>query len=205
MSETNPKDLLGQRLLLAAAIVLALLIIGLALFWHPEPPARDLPKTGVPGGDFVLQGADGPVALSDYRGKVTLLYFGYTYCPDVCPTALTATAAALKQLTPEERAKVAVLFISVDPERDTPAHLKEYAAFFDPAIVGATGSAEQVATVARQYGVFYAKQKTNTAGGYVVDHTSETYVVDPAGQLASRLPHGAPPDQVVAEIRRFIR
>jgi len=205
MSETTPKDLLGQRLLLAAAIVLAGLIIGLAFFWHPEPPARDIPRATVPGGDFVLQGADGPVALTDYRGKVVLLYFGYTYCPDVCPTALTATAAALQQLTAAERAKVAALFISVDPERDTPAHLKEYAAFFDPAIVGATGSAEQIAAVARQYGVFYAKQKTATAGGYVVDHTSETYVVGPDGQLASRLPHGASPDRVVAEIRRFIK
>ena len=205
MNEPQPKEILSQRLLLAVAVVLAAVVIGLALLWHPEPPARDIPKASVSGGDFVLQGADGQVGLADYRGKVVLLYFGYTYCPDICPTALTATAAALKSMTEAERARVATLFISVDPERDTPAHLKEYAAFFDPSIVGITGSADQIAAVARQYGVFYAKQKTDTAGGYVVDHTSETYVVGPDGKLASRLPHGAAPERVAAEVRRLLQ
>jgi protein SCO1/2 len=116
---------------------------------------------------------------------------------------LAATAEGLKMLKPEELAKVAMLFVSVDPERDTPARLKEYAEFFHPGIVGATGSPEVLAQIAKQYGVFYARQKIETAGeGYVVDHTSETYMVSPDGHLVGKIAHATPPDQVVAEIRR---
>ena len=101
-----------------------------------------LPTTSAPtGGDFTLQSATGPVTLKDYRGKVVLLYFGYTYCPDICPTSLTATAQALGQLAPAELARVQTLFVSVDPERDTPARLKDYGAFFHPSIIGVTGTA----------------------------------------------------------------
>ena len=108
-----------DRILAALAVLLAALVIGLALFWHPELPERPLPKAALPaGGDFILQSADGPVALKDFRGKLVLLYFGYTYCPDICPTSLTATAEGLRQLKPEELARVAMIFVSVDPKRD---------------------------------------------------------------------------------------
>lgn len=190
---------MSQRILLAIAAGIALLAVGLALFWQPgEPTRREA------GGDFTLQSADGPVSLKDYRGKVVLLYFGYTFCPDICPTELTSTAAALKLLGPAESGRVAMLFVSVDPERDTPAHLKEYAAFFHPAMVGVTGTPETVATVAGQYGVYYARQKTDTAGGYVVDHSAELFLIDRGGRLVARLPHAAPPEQVVAEIRKHL-
>jgi protein SCO1 len=195
---------MSQRILLAIAALLAALVLGLAFFWHPELPERPLPVAAAPaGGDFTLQSASGPVALQDFRGKVTLVYFGYTYCPDICPTALAATAAGLKLLTPEELARVAVIFISVDPERDTPARLKEYAEFFHPAIVGVTGTPQEVAAIARRYGVFYARQPVATAGGgYVVDHTSDTYVVGADGMLDGKIAHAAPPEQVAAEIRK---
>lgn len=191
---------MAQRLLLAFAAGLALLVAGLALFWHPgDTEGRRR------GGDFTLQSADGPVSLKDYRGKVTLLYFGYTYCPDICPTELTNVAATLHLLKPEEVGRVGVLFVSVDPERDSPAHLKEYAAFFHPAVVGITGTPAEVADVASQYGVYYARQKTDTAGGYVVDHSAEVLMLDRDGRLAARLPHATPPDQMAAEIRRFLK
>lgn len=195
---------MSERVLIFIAGVLATVVIGLALFWHPEMPERTMPKAALPVAvDFTLQAADGPVSLKDYRGKLLLIYFGYTYCPDVCPTALAATAEGLKLLKPEELAKVAMIFVSVDPERDTPARLKEYAEFFHPAIVGATGSPEVLAVIAKQYGVFYARQKIETAGdGYVVDHTSETYMVSPDAHLLGKIAHATPPDQVVAEIRR---
>lgn len=195
---------MSQRILLAIAALLAALVLGLAFFWHPELPERPLPVAAAPaGGDFTLQSASGPVALQDFRGKVTLVYFGYTYCPDICPTALAATAAGLKLLTPEELARVAVIFISVDPERDTPARLKEYAEFFHPVIVGVTGTPQEVAAIARRYGVFYARQPVATAGGgYVVDHTSDTYVVGADGKLDGKIAHAAPPEQVAAEIRK---
>ena len=195
---------MSQRILLVIAVLLAALVLGLAFFWQPELPERPLPVAAAPaGGDFTLQSAGGPVALQDFRGKVVLVYFGYTYCPDICPTSLAATAEGLKLLSPEELARVAVIFVSVDPERDTPARLKEYGEFFHPAIVGVTGSADEVAAIARRYGVFYARQPVMTAGGgYVVDHTSDTYVVAPDGRLDGKIAHAAPPEQVAAEIRK---
>lgn len=195
-----------ERLLAIIAALLGLAIAGLAIFWHPPAPERPLPRAGLAtGGDFTLQSAAGPVSLRDYRGKLVLLYFGYTYCPDICPTSLAATAEGLKQLTPGELAKVATIFVSVDPERDTPARLKEYAEFFHPSIVGVTGTPEVLADIARRYGVFYARQTVATAGdGYVVDHTSDTYVVNAAGTVVGKIAHATPPEQVVEAIRKYL-
>ena len=196
---------MSQRLLVVIVVLLTTLVVGLALFWQPEIPEPALPKAPPPGEGFTLESARGPVSLKDFGGKLVLLYFGYTYCPDICPTSLASTAEGLNQLKPEELAKVAMLFISVDPERDTPARLQEYAAFFHSAIVGATGSPQQIAEIAGRYGVFYARQKVATAGGgYVVDHTSDTYLVDSSGRLLGKIPHAASPDQVVAEIRKHM-
>lgn len=195
---------MSERVLLFIAGLLALLVAGLAVFWHPETPERTIPRPAMPvGGEFTLQSAGGPVSLTDYRGKVVLVYFGYTYCPDVCPTSLVATAEGLKQLTPDELSRVAMVFVSVDPERDTPVRLKSYAEFFHPNIVGVTGSPAALADIAQRYGVFYARQKVETAGaGYVVDHSSSTYVIGPDGTLRGKLAHATPPDQVAAEIRK---
>ena len=197
---------MSERILMTIAGLLAALVLGLAFFWQPELPERPLPKAALAeGGDFTLQSADGPVSLKDFRGKVVLVYFGYTYCPDICPTSLAATAEGLKLLNPEEQARVAMIFVSVDPKRDTVARLKEYAEFFHPAIVGATGTAEVIAELAGRYGVFYAEQKVETAGdGYVVDHSADTYIVDPAGRLVGKIAHATPPDQVVEAIRKFL-
>lgn len=195
-----------DRLLLLLAIALASLVFGLAVFWHPEPPERPLPRAAMPaGGDFTVLTADGALDLQSLRGKLVLLYFGYTYCPDICPTSLAATADGLRELSPEELARVAVLFVSVDPKRDTPARLKEYAAFFHPSIIGATASPETIADIARRYGVFYAEQKLETAGdGYVVDHTSDTYIVDAGGRLVGRIAHATPAPLVAASLRKYL-
>jgi protein SCO1 len=197
---------MSDRILATLAALLAALVLGLALFWHPELPEQPLPRAALPdGGDFTLQSAAGQVALKDYRGKLVLLYFGYTYCPDICPTSLTATAEGLRQLTPAEQARVAMIFVSVDPKRDTLPRLKEYAEFFHPAIVGATGTPEVLAEIARRYGVFYAEQKVATAGdGYVVDHSADTYVVAADGRLVGKISHATPPDQVVAALRKYL-
>lgn len=197
---------MSERVLTVVAVLLAGLIGVLAFFWQPAAPERALPQAEVPaGGDFTVQSADGPVSLRDYRGKLVLLYFGYTFCPDICPTSLAATGEGLKRLTPEEMGRVGMIFVSVDPKRDTPARLKEYAAFFHPKIVGATATPETIADIARRYGVYYAEQKVDTAGdGYVVDHSADTYVIDPAGRLVGRIPHATPPDQVVETIRKYL-
>lgn len=197
---------MGERLLGLAAIVLAIVIAGVAAFWQPEMPDRPLPKAPIAeGGNFTMQSADGPVSLSDFRGKLVLLYFGYTYCPDICPTALALTSEGLKQLKPDELSKVAVIFVSVDPKRDTPERLKEYASFFHPSIVGVTATPEVVAEAAKRYGVFYAEQKVETAGGgYVVDHSSDIFIVAPDGKVVGKIAHGTPPEQVVVAIRKYL-
>ena len=195
---------MSERVLKLLAGALAVLVIGLAMFWQPALPERAIPKAIAPvAADFTLQSATGPISLKDYQGKLVLLYFGYTFCPDICPTSLMATAEGLKLLTPEELARVAMIFISVDPERDTPERLQEYAKFFHPNIVGATGTPEQIAQITKPYGAFYARQNVETAGGgYVVDHTSDTYIISPDGHYVGKIPHATPPDDVVAEIRK---
>lgn len=198
---------MAERILMVIAGLLALVVAGVALFWQPEMPERPLPRAIIAaGGDFTLQSASGPVSLKDYRGKLVLLYFGYTFCPDICPTSLAATSEGLKQLKPEELAQVAMIFVSVDPKRDTPERLKEYVEFFHPAIVGVTGTAENIAEIAKRYGVFYAEQKVETAGGgYVVDHSADTFIVAPDGQLVGKIAHATPPDQVVVAIRKYLK
>lgn len=193
-------------------------LLWLAFFWTPDAvtlqgkastPAANatisLTKTLPQGGDFTLQGPDGPVALSSYRGKVVLVYFGYTFCPDICPTSLSILAQAFSGLTPKELEKTQGIFVSVDPERDTMEILKAYPPFFHPNIIGSTGTPDQVAEVARHYGASYMKQKPDSSGMYSVDHSSFTYVITPDGKLSGALPHGAPAQQVIEKIRSLIR
>ncbi len=193
--------------LLIAAVGAAL--IWAAFFWQPQPPAGPphaaQPLASVPaGGDFVLRSAGGPVALKDMRGKVVLLYFGYTFCPDICPTSLAVVAQALSGLSADELGQVEAIFVSVDPERDTVEKLKDYAAYFHPKIVGVTGTGDELAALARDYGASYRKQEVGSQGGYVVDHSSFTYLIDRRGGLAGSLPHGTAAPRVVEEIRRLL-
>ncbi len=184
-------------------LLLALGVIWVAFYWHPEaPPAvvDDAPK----GGDFQLQSADGPVSLKDYRGKVVVIYFGYTWCPDVCPTSLGMLSAALNELTGEELSRFQALFISVDPERDSVDRLKEYGAYFHPSILGITGTPEQLRQVAKQYGAAYRIVKQDSAAGYLVDHSADLYVVDRQGRLVEAIHHGTPPERILAVLRRYL-
>lgn len=194
-----------NRTFLIAIIALLGLILGwVTLFWQPDThqPHNPIPLAGAPtGGDFTLQSASGPVSLHDFRGKVVLVYFGYTFCPDICPTSLAFTGQALNALNPDELARTQGLFISVDPERDTLEKLKEYGTFFHANILGLTGTPELIAATAQQYGASYRKQDTGSAGGYVVDHSSSTYVVNPDGKLVATLPHGTSSADVVKAIR----
>lgn len=191
-----------RRFALLAAAVIAAALLGVLAAWLAAP------RTGEPalprGGDFTLDSADGPVTLTALRGKVVLLYFGYASCPDVCPTSLALTTAALKTLAPDELARVQVLFISVDPGRDTPANLKHYAGYFHPGIAGVTASPERIAAVAADYGASYRMTPVDSAAGYVVDHSSVTSVIAPDGRLVEQLPHGTTPPEIVDAIRRWL-
>lgn len=157
-----------------------------------------------PGGDFVLQASDGPLDSRTLRGKVLLLYFGYVNCPDVCPVSIAAGAGALNMLSSAERERTRMIMISVDPERDTPAALKTYVAYFHPQMLGAVGSASDTAAVARQFGAGYLRQPPRPDGGYAVDHSSQTYVVDRDGRLVEMLPLGTPPEKIAATLRKLL-
>ncbi len=160
-------------------------------------PASPLP----PGGDFRIQTTSGSLALSDLRGRVVVLYFGYLTCPDVCPNSLRRVADALRGLTPPERKRAAGLFVSLDPERDRPENADRYASHFHPLLRGGTQTAALLAQTARRYGVSYRRVATGGALGYTVAHTSRFYVIDPAGRLARVLPHAASPAEILAALR----
>ncbi len=197
-----------MKKMLPVVIILLLLAIGYVLFiWQPggESAMTGQNNHALPaGGDFTLQSAQGPVSLKDFRGKVVLIYFGYSMCPDICPTNLSMMAGALGQLSKEELQRVQGLFISVDPERDSVQRLEEYTQYFHPAIMGITGKPEVIAELAKRYGAVYKKVVLDSATNYVVDHSSETYVIDPQGKLVERLPHGALPEQILAAIRKYL-
>ena len=188
-----------RRWLIALNLVLVVAIVVVAL-WRGTVPSPSV----APGGEFTLNGKQGPVALNDFKGKLVLLYFGYTFCPDICPTSLVVWSQALNALTEAERARVQPIFVSVDPERDTPERLAEYTAFFHPAIIGLSGTPERLREVASRYGAFYARQENVSAGGYVIDHTAASFVIDAEGRLVASIPHATPPDQFVAMLRQHL-
>lgn len=163
------------------------------------------PQMGMPqGADFVLQTATGPLDSKTLRGKVLLVYFGYTHCPDICPASLASGGQALKALTPAERQRVQMVMISVDPKRDTVQRLKEYTAYFHPDMLGATGSPEEVAALAKAFGAGYVIQAPKADGRYAVDHTTSTYVVGPDGKLAQVVDLHAGTEAVVKAIRQYL-
>ena len=151
-----------------------------------------------------MVGIDGEQKLSDFQGKLVLLYFGYTYCPDICPTNLANLSAAYRALPESKQQQVQILFVSVDPERDTPKRLQQYVNYFEADIVGLTHTPEIIAKVAHDYGVVYAKvDDPNNGTNYAVDHSAFTYVIDQQGRLQSQLPHATTPDQFVATINQY--
>ena len=193
----------GKKALpIISLVVVAALLLWSLLLWNPEPGPTSPDKPG--GGDFTLYSADGPVSLSELRGKVVLLYFGYTSCPDICPTSLTLMRIALSQLSEQELSQVQGIFISVDPQRDAPQRLAEYSSHFHPSIVGVTGSKEQIDEVAARYGAIYQMVEGDSALGYTVDHSSATYLIDRKGRLDTTLPHGTMPATILQELRKLL-
>jgi protein SCO1/2 len=160
-----------------------------------------------PAADFVLTDQDGePFGKADLAGKVSYLYFGFTNCPNVCPVGLANLAMLNRLLTPEERAKVQIVFISVDPERDTPEVLHDYVPFFDASFVGLTGSAEEIAAMAKDYGVFYNAHPLEGTDDYTVDHSSTVYLLDPRGNLLATYRHDqlANGEAMAKDLRRVL-
>jgi protein SCO1/2 len=192
---------------LGGVVVLAGALIWLLFFWQPRvghevPAATSMNLAEAPkGGDFVLNSYKGEIDTRSLRGKVLILYFGYTWCPDVCPTSLGFLSAALDQLSAAELGEVQTLFISVDPERDSLEHLKGYGEYFHPGILGVTGTHQQLSRVAALFGAAYRHVEQPSATDYVVDHSADLYLVDRQGRLLTTIRHGTQPDGILSAIR----
>ncbi len=186
---------------LAAAALLALAVaLPTLVATRPQPHATII--SGI-GGPFKLVDQNGrTVTDADFRGKWLLIYFGYTHCPDACPTALNAMAEALDRLGPA-RDKIQALFVTLDPERDTPAVLKDYTAAFQANILGLTGSLEQIAAAAREYRIAFEKHPTGD-GDYGIDHSSLIFLVDPAGKPEAFFSDQTAPDRLARRLGEAI-
>ncbi len=151
---------------------------------------------------------DGPngstVRLTDYEGKVVVLYFGYTFCPDVCPITLSKLDRAMDILG-DKAEDVQVIMVSVDPERDTPEILEQYMAHFNPAFIGVTGDTNAIDRIATVYGVYYEAEEGSDATGYLVNHTATVMVVDKDGYLKLVLPFEGTAEEIAADLNFFLR
>lgn len=192
----NPKQFLTLGLLAVASI-------GIGLWAGMQGTQRPASQGYADlGGDFTLMSDHGPVSLQDFRGKVVAIYFGFTHCPDVCITSLSGIAAGLKKLSDGERSQIQPLFITVDPERDDPARVGEYARYFDPSFIGLSGSLDEVTKVAKRHFVIFEKVPMEDSDmGYTMDHSSIVYVVGRDGVIRSLIHHGETPDAIAEALR----
>lgn len=174
------------------------------------PAAEAPPLAGAAiGGPFTLTDQDGrQVRDRDFAGKYRIIYFGYTYCPDVCPVDVQNLAAGLKKVEasdPALGARIVPIFISVDPARDTPPVLKQFVRAFHPRMVGLTGTSQAIAAVAKEYAIFYQPQPKAADGGYTVNHSRQAYLFSPDGKPLALLSQDGKPDLIADEIRRWAR
>lgn len=191
------------RLMVVRAALLAAALCSCSS--QPAPTAAP-PLAGARiGGPFSLIDQNGRgVSDRDFAGRYRIMYFGYTYCPDVCPTDAQNIGAGLRLLersNPSLAARVVPIFVTVDPARDTPAVLKQFVTAFHPRMVGLTGTPQEIARVAKDYGVFFARGK-GTKGGYLMEHSRQIYLMDPAGKPLALLPE-TPPQALADEIAKW--
>ncbi len=190
--------------------VAALAVLGIVLLgWRWWTLSRT-PQYGIvidatePAQDFTLDASLGrPVSLSEFRGKPVLLYFGYTTCPDVCPTTLADLRMAMQELGSNQD-KVQVLFVTVDPERDTAERLAAYLKYFDPGFIGLTGSVPDIEAIASRFGVFFKKNETSSAADYLMDHTSAVLLLDSDGKLRLMFPYGTTGKQLASDTKLYL-
>lgn len=209
-SKTNnrrPAKWLWVMLSICVSLAVGLVLMLVTGMWRIGPPQFHglVIQSPRPISNFTLTGPHNlPVNLHDFRGKTVLLYFGYTYCPDVCP----ATLAELKQMMShlgDDSQDVQVLMISVDPGRDKPEALQEYVTHFHPSFIGLTGQTEdEVLAVTTPLGVYYEKHEGSTASGYLIDHTATLSVIDKKGYLRLVYPFGVSGEDIAADLAYFL-
>lgn len=184
------------------------MILALALALAGCDTKPQFANTDITGGDFAasfnLKDHTGKArTLADYKGKIVVLFFGYTQCPDVCPTTMATMAQVMSSLG-EDANRVQVLFVTVDPQRDTPELLASYVPSFHPDFVGLYGDEQATAAAAQSFRVFYQKQPGKDAASYTVDHTAGTYILDAQGRPRLYVRHGESPDVIAADIRQLL-
>jgi protein SCO1/2 len=204
---TKHKPFRGALVVLAMVALLAIGFLA-ARHYFGQPPALAVAPATAPeiGGPFTLVDQDGRTVTDEsFRGKYMLVYFGFIYCPDVCPTSLARNAAAL-DLLGERREKVVPILISVDPGRDTPEKLKAYVAAFDPRLIGLTGTEQQVKAAAHAYKVFFTRSPQPEGGpdAYLVDHSTFTYLMGPDGRFLRFYRHSQSPDEIAQDLKATI-
>jgi protein SCO1/2 len=187
--------------LLATALAPLLVACG-----ETKPQFKAIDVTGAEyARDFQLTDHDGrPRTLKDFRGKAVVVFFGYTHCPDVCPTTLSEIAEAKRLLGPDG-AKVQGVFITVDPQRDTPEMLKAYMANFGPDFVALRGTQEQLAAVAKEYKIYYKKVDGKTPDSYTMDHSAGSYVYDPQGRVRLYTRYGTGPEALASDLKLLLK
>ena len=183
-------------------------LVGLAFLLTSDPPHEFVGTTYLNPSEapaFELTGDNGDrVTLEAHRGKVVLLYFGYTFCPDICPASLAELADAVSMFEQRDREDIQVMMISVDPARDTPEALGKYMNHFDESFVGLTGTEEEIAAVAADYNVFYQTYEEDSATGYLVDHWAGVYVIDREGRIVESLSFGMTGEQIADDVKEWL-
>jgi protein SCO1 len=186
------------------------LFLALALAACGQAKPEKAPLSGARmGGAFTLTGEDGTVVRdTDFEGKYRLVYFGYTFCPDVCPVDVQKLMLGLKALEktdPEAAARVQPLFVTVDPARDTPAIVMQFTDSFHPRLIGLTGTEADIAKVSRAYGIYAQKGRETAPGAYLVDHSRQATLYGPKGEPIALIPEQGAPDEIAAELARWVR
>lgn len=190
-----------------AALALSLALVGRALWTDPKfGGGREATATGAAliGGPFELTDQDGRrVSDKQFRGKLMLVYFGYTFCPDICPTTMLDVSQAMEHLG-KDADQVQPVFITVDPERDTPAELKKFLANFDPRAVALTGTTAEIQAVAKAYRIYYARAKGSSERDYLMDHMSIVYLMDRQGKYLTHFTMKDRGEQIAAAVKKFL-
>jgi protein SCO1/2 len=194
----------ASRLFTLVTMLFALFLAGCS-----SPSAPPPLEGATMGGPFTLTDQNGRrVSDRDFAGKYRLVYFGYTFCPDVCPVDMQVIGAGLRRFEAQDAARAArvqPIFISVDPARDTPPVLRQFVATFHPRMIGLTGSEAEIGQVAREYRIFYERGEASPGGGYMVNHTRMAVLYGPEGRPIAMIPHDQGPEGVATELGRWVR